>query len=140
PWHMNGRARGRYVKVKICLGRGESPEEPTNLQKGRIRPTTIPQVEGCRRVRESEPFLDGRLREFRIRVRRVEDVPASGWVVDRHIERRTRDDVGRCDGRGPPLPLMDHDLPRPEGTNAFRGLDGRAISRNRAHLGLIPEE
>src|SRR5205809_7526141 len=110
---MNGRARGRYVKVKICLGRGESPEEPTNLQKGRIRPTTIPQVEGCRRVREPKPFLDGRLREFRIRVRRVEDVPAARWVVDWHIERRTRYDVGRCDGLGPPLQLMVCDISLP---------------------------
>src|SRR3989442_8360179 len=48
PGHMNGVRRGRYVKVKICLGKGESPKEAADLWEGRGRPASISPVEGRR--------------------------------------------------------------------------------------------
>src|SRR3989442_7482145 len=92
PGHMNGVRRGRYVKVKICLGKGESPKEAADLCEGRVRPSSIPQVKGGGGIRELQRFADGGPRQFRVRIRCIEDVPASGRVVDRHIERGTPDD------------------------------------------------
>src|SRR2546425_2252150 len=140
PPHMNGDRRGRCVKVKICLGSCEFPEEPTNLWQRWIRLPTIPQMERRGRVREPKPFFDGRLREFRVRVGSVEDVPASRWVVDCHVERGTRDDAGRHDGGGPPVALVDHDFCGAERAKALSRLDRGLFSGDGTDLRLVPEK
>src|SRR2546427_13288428 len=95
--HMNGVRRGGYVKVKICLGRGESSKEAAHLREGRVRPSSIPQVKGGGGIREAQRFANGWPGQFRVRIRCVEDVPASGRVVDWHIERGTPDEPGGRD-------------------------------------------
>src|SRR3989441_9655230 len=111
---MNGVRRGRYVKVKICLGRGESSKESADLREGRVRPSPIPQVKGGGGIREPQRFADREPRQLRERIRGVENVPASRRVVDRHIECGTPDDLGRRDDGGPPLALMNDDFGGPQ--------------------------
>src|SRR5712692_4702511 len=84
PWgdgtpqgHMNGVRGGRYVKVKICLGKGESSKEAADLREGRVRPSSIPKVKGGGGIREPQGFADGWLRQFRESIRCVEHVSAS---------------------------------------------------------------
>src|SRR2546422_9093669 len=120
---MNGGPRGRCVEVTTYLGSGGFPEEAADLREGWIGPTTIPEVERGGRVREPKRFLDRRPSEFRVGVGGVEDVSAPGWVVDRDIERRTREDAGRRDGGGPPLSLMDYDFRGAEGAEALSRRD-----------------
>jgi len=100
--------------VKICLGKGESSEEAADLREGRVRPSSIPKVKGGGGIRELQGFADGWPRQFRVRIRCVENVPASRRVVDRHIERGTPDDLGRRDDGGPPLALMNDDFGGPQ--------------------------
>src|SRR2546426_11359924 len=104
---MNGVRRGRYVKVKICLGRGESSKEAADLREGLVRPSSIPQVKGGGGIREAQRFADGWPRQFRVRIRCVEDVPATPRDVDGHIESGTPDDARGGDYGGPPPPLVD---------------------------------
>src|SRR5437879_4426194 len=128
---MNGVRRGRYVKVKICLGRGESSKEAADLREGRVRPSSIPKMKSGGGIREPQRFADGGPRQFRVRIRGVEDVPASRRVVDRHIERGTPDDLGwRDDGR-PSLPLVADDVAGAEGA--------MPVARSNWRLALGPE-
>src|SRR5437870_800171 len=134
PGNMNGVRRGRYAKVKICLGRGESSKEAADLREGRVRPSSIPKMEGGGGIREAQRFADGWPRQFRVRIRCVEDVPATRRVVDRHIERGTPDDAGGRDDGGPPLPLMDDDLggpqrAKPPSRSPWVGSDRRIAAR-----------
>src|SRR3989475_591891 len=140
PGSMNGGRRGRYAKVKICLGRGESSKEAADLREGRVRPSSIPKMEGGGGIREAQRFADGWPRQFRVRIRCVEDVPATRRVVDRHIERGTPDEAGGRDDDGPPLPLMDDVFGGPQRAKPLSRSNRRLVSGHCANLGLIPEE
>src|SRR5438128_4641102 len=140
PGHMNGVRRGRYVKVKICLGWGESPKEAADLPAGRVRPSSIPQVKGGGGIREAQRFADGRPGQFRVLIRCVEHVPASRRIVDRHIERGTPDDPGGRDDGRPALPLMDDDFAGPQRAKPLSRSNRRLVAGHCANLGLVPEE
>src|SRR5437879_10492762 len=84
-WVINADGRGRWVKVKICLGPGESRgEEPTDVCETGVRMPTVPDMQGRTGVRETQRFGDGIASESRGDVRRVRDVYASGRSLDRH--------------------------------------------------------
>src|SRR5205823_10666338 len=73
---MNSGPRGRWPKVKISLGLGESRvEEPANLRYPRVWTTPILDVERGAGVRESQGIGHRIPVEARVDIARIEPVP-----------------------------------------------------------------
>src|SRR6266487_113491 len=87
PAHMNGPSRGRWAKVKICLGTGGCACEPAHLGCGRVRATPVAEMEGGRGVAEPKGVREVGADEARVHVPGVEDIAAARRVVDGHGER-----------------------------------------------------
>src|SRR5256885_7792940 len=140
-WVINADGRGGWVKVKICLGPGESRgEELTNVREPGIRMPTVPDMQGRTGVRETHRLGDGIAFEPGVDVRRVKHVSASCRILDRNREGGDLfDAVGRDPGR-PTVSPVDDDLSGAHRTDAAGGLERGPASSERRHFDLISEE
>src|SRR3989449_7265600 len=140
-WVINADGRGGWVKVKICLGPGESRgEEPTDVQEPGVRMPTVPDVQGRTGVRETQRLDDGIAFEPGVDVRRVKHVSASGRILDRNRERWDLFGAVRSDPGRPAVSPMDDDLSGAHRTDSAGGLERGPASSERRHFDFISEE
>src|SRR5438309_1442272 len=140
-WVIKSDGRGGWVKVKICLGPGESRgEEPTDVREPGVRMPTVPDMQGRAGVRETQRLGDGIASESRIDVRRVKHVSASRRILNRNRERGDLFDAVRSDPGRPAVSPVHDDLSGAHRTDAAAGLERGPASSERRHFDLISEE
>src|SRR5207237_1965772 len=135
PWVINADGRGGWVKVKICLGPGESRgEEPTDVRQPGVRMPTVPDVQGRTGVRETQRLGDGSASEPGVDVRRVKHVPASRRILDRNREGGDLFDAVRRDPGRPTVSPVDDDLSGAHRTDSADGLARAPACSARRHF------
>src|SRR2546430_15121119 len=140
-WVINADGRGGWVKVKICLGPGESRgEEPTDVCEPGVRMLTVPDVQGRAGVRETQRLGDGIASKPGVDVRRVKHVSASRRILDRNRECGNFFGAVRSDPGGPTVSPVDDDLSGTHRTDSAGGLARGPASSPRRHFDLVPEE